>query len=100
MRTVDPYDLAQTELAVSEELNYDGPSVIISRRPCVLLKSVKTKPALRVDPDACRSCRRCMKLGCPAISFRNGKAVIDQGLCTGCGLCASLCPFGAIKEGN
>ncbi|MBP5270388.1 MAG: indolepyruvate ferredoxin oxidoreductase subunit alpha, partial [Clostridia bacterium] len=100
VRTVDPYDLAGTELAVSEELNYDGPSVIISRRPCVLLKSVKTKPPLGVDPETCRSCRRCMKLGCPAISFRNGKAVIDQGLCTGCGLCASLCPFGAIKEGN
>ncbi len=100
VRVVDPYDLKQTEAAVIEELAYDGPSVIISRRPCVLLKYVKTHPPFSVDPDACRGCRRCMKLGCPAISFRDGKAVADGGLCTGCGLCASLCPFSAIKGGE
>ena len=96
VRVVDPYDLKACEEAVLEELAVPEPSVIISRRPCVLLKYVKAKPALRVDSDACRGCKRCMKLGCPAISFRNGKARIDATLCVGCGVCEQLCAFGAI----
>jgi indolepyruvate ferredoxin oxidoreductase alpha subunit len=72
--------------------------VIISRRPCVLLKSVKTLPALKVDTDKCKSCKRCMSLGCPAISMKNGKAVIDTTLCVGCGVCKQLCAFDAITE--
>ena len=106
VRVVDPYDLKECEKAVREELAADGPSVIISRRPCMLLKYVKPKPALRVDSDACRSCRSCMKLGCPSLSMKDGKAVIDVTQCVGCGVCGQLCPFGAIgdagsaKEGN
>ena len=96
VRVVDPYDLHACETAVKEELTYDCPSVIISRRPCVLLKYVKTAPPLKIDRDACRSCRRCMKLGCPSISIKEGKARIDGTLCTGCGVCTQLCPFGAI----
>ena len=96
VRVVDPYDLNACEAAVKEELTYDCPSVIISRRPCVLLKYVKTAPPLKIDRDACRSCRRCMKLGCPSISIKEGKARIDGTLCTGCGVCTQLCPFGAI----
>ena len=96
VRVVDPYDLHACEAAVKEELKYDCPSVIISRRPCVLLKYVKTAPPLKIDRDACRSCRRCMKLGCPSISIKEGKARIDGTLCTGCGVCTQLCPFGAI----
>lgn len=100
VRVIDPYDLAQCEAAVKEELAADAPSVIISRRPCVLLKSVKTAPALHVSADKCRSCKRCMTLGCPAISFKGGKAQIDATLCVGCEVCQQLCPFGAIeKEG-
>ena len=96
VRVVDPYDLKQTEKVIMEEIAADEPSVIISRRPCALLKYVKAKPALAIDPDKCRTCKACMKLGCPAISIKNGKAVIDATLCVGCGICNQLCAFGAI----
>lgn len=97
VRVVDPYDLAACDAAVKEELAAAEPSVIISRRPCVLLKSVKPQPPLAIDPDKCRSCKKCMGLGCPAISMKEGKAHIDTTLCVGCGVCAGLCPFGAIE---
>jgi indolepyruvate ferredoxin oxidoreductase alpha subunit len=98
VRVVDPYDLAACDRAVKEELAADEASVIISRRPCVLLKYVKTAPPLAVCADKCRGCRRCMGLGCPALSFRDGRAVIDATLCTGCGVCSQLCAFGAIQK--
>ncbi|MBP3388398.1 MAG: indolepyruvate ferredoxin oxidoreductase subunit alpha [Clostridia bacterium] len=96
VRVVDPYDLAACEAAVKEELAAEEPSVIISRRPCVLLKSVKPQPSLKVEADKCKSCKRCMKLGCPAISLKDGKARIDNTLCVGCGVCKQLCAFDAI----
>lgn len=98
VRVVDPYDLKECEKAVKEELSAPEPSVIISRRPCMLLKYVKANPPLTVNADACRSCRSCMRLGCPAISMKNGKAVIDATQCVGCGVCRQLCPFGAITD--
>ncbi len=96
VRVVDPYDLKACETAVKEELEACEPSVIISRRPCVLLKYVKTQPSLNVDNDKCKSCKRCMGLGCPAISMKDGKAKIDNTLCVGCGVCKQLCAFDAI----
>ena len=96
VRVVDPYDLKATEEAIKEELGVAEPSVIISRRPCVLLKSVKALPALKVEKDKCKSCKRCMGLGCPAISFKDGKAKIDATLCVGCSVCKQLCAFDAI----
>ncbi len=96
VRVVDPYDLKACETAVKEELAVQEPSVIISRRPCVLLKSVKTAPSLNVVSDKCKSCKRCMGLGCPAISLKDGKAKIDNTLCVGCGVCKQLCAFDAI----
>ncbi len=96
VRVVDPYDLKACELAVKEELAVEEPSVIISRRPCVLLKSVKILPSLNVEADKCKSCKRCMGLGCPAISMKDGKAQIDNTLCVGCGVCKQLCAFDAI----
>ncbi len=98
VRVVDPYNLEECEQALKEELAADEPSVIISRRPCVLLKSVKAKPPVKVDADKCKGCKKCMKMGCPAIHMENGKAAIDNTLCVGCGVCMQLCAFGAITE--
>lgn len=98
VRVVDPYDLAECEKAVLEELEINAPSVIISRRPCALLKYVKAKPSLKISTDKCRSCRACMKIGCPAISFKGNKACIDSTLCVGCGVCKQLCKFDAITN--
>lgn len=96
VRVVDPYDLAACEAAIKEETEANEPSVIISRRPCALLKYVKHKAPLNVDPAACKGCKMCMKIGCPAISMESGKAKIDATLCTGCGVCSQLCKFGAL----
>ncbi|MBQ4616857.1 MAG: indolepyruvate ferredoxin oxidoreductase subunit alpha [Clostridia bacterium] len=98
VRVVDPYDLAACEAAVKEELAANEPSVIISRRPCVLLKSVKANPPLSINADRCKSCKRCMKLGCPAISMKDGKACVDPTLCVGCNVCTQLCAFDAFES--
>lgn len=98
VRVVDPYDLKACDTVLKEELAAEEPSVIISRRPCVLLKYVKHNAPLHVDADKCRSCKRCMGLGCPAISMKDGKARIDATLCVGCNVCSQLCAFGAIGE--
>ena len=100
VRVVDPYDLKTTEAVIMEEIEADEPSVIISRRPCALLKYVKAKPSLTVDNDKCRSCKACMKIGCPAISMKGGKAKIDETLCVGCEVCKQLCHFDAITGGE
>ena len=97
VRVVDPYNLAECDAAIKEELAADEPSVIISRRPCALLKYVKHNAPLKVDSDKCKSCKMCMKIGCPAISMVDGKAKIDNTLCTGCGVCSQLCKFDALK---
>ncbi len=96
VRVVDPYDLAACDTAIKEELAAKEASVIISRRPCALLKYVKHNPPLVVNTDKCIGCKSCMRLGCPAISIKNGKAVIDNTLCVGCGVCSQLCRFGAL----
>ncbi|MBR5543266.1 MAG: indolepyruvate ferredoxin oxidoreductase subunit alpha [Oscillospiraceae bacterium] len=93
---VDPYNLAECETVIREELEADEPSVIISRRPCALLKYVKHRKPLVVKTDKCKSCKMCMKIGCPAISMEGGKAKIDATLCTGCGVCEQLCKFDAL----
>ncbi len=99
---VDPYDLKTCEEVILRELDAEAPSVIISRRPCVLLKYVKPQPPITVVNDKCKGCRNCMKLGCPAISFRDKKAIIDETLCVGCGVCEQMCKFDAfaVKEGK
>ena len=97
VRVVDPYNLAETEAAIKEELAAPEASVIISRRPCALLKYVKHNKPVRVESDKCRSCKMCMKIGCPAIFMKDGKATIDNTLCTGCGVCQQLCKFDAIQ---
>ncbi len=98
VRVVDPYNLQQCSDAVTEELAAEEPSVIISRRPCALLKYVKHPGPISVNTDKCVGCKSCMYVGCPAISIKNGKAEIDQTQCVGCGICAQLCRPGAIKS--
>ena len=97
VRVVDPYDLAQCDAAIKEETAVDEPSVIISRRPCALLKYVKHKKPIIADPNKCVGCKACMKIGCPAISIVDKKAKIDNTLCTGCGVCAQLCKLDALN---
>ena len=97
VRVVDPYDLKQCDTVLKEELAANEPSVIISRRPCALLKYVKHNKPLEVDPEKCKSCKMCMKIGCPAISMVDGVAKVDNTLCTGCGVCAQLCKFDALQ---
>lgn len=96
VRVTDPYALAETERVILEELAADEPSVIISRRPCVLLKYVAHQPALHVDGEKCKACKACLRIGCPAISMKDGGCVIDRTQCTGCGICQELCKFDAI----
>ena len=93
---VDPYDLRECDRVIKEELGAREPSVIIARRPCALLKTVKKNPPLVVDTDKCIGCKACMRIGCPAISMKDGKAHIDHTQCTGCRVCAGLCPKDAF----
>ncbi|MEA4895829.1 MAG: indolepyruvate ferredoxin oxidoreductase subunit alpha [Oscillospiraceae bacterium] len=98
VRVVDPYALDELKAALAEELGAAEPSVIIARRPCILLPEVKTSPALYIDYEACKGCRQCMTIGCPSISFADKKASIDPTLCVGCELCTQMCKFGAIVK--
>ncbi len=97
IRIVDPNETVELEKILKEELAYDGVSVIITRRPCVLLKEVKKDHVCVIDSGKCKNCRACMRLGCPAISLGKGEMpAIDNTLCTGCELCKKLCKFDAI----
>ncbi len=96
VKVVDPYDMETCQTVIKEELAAKEPSVIISRRPCALLKYVKHPGPICSDPEKCKGCKACMNIGCPAISMMDGKAVIDETLCVGCGVCEQLCKFGAL----
>ena len=98
VRVIDPNDLETAKQVVNEELEAAEPSLIISRRPCALLKYVKHNPPLRVNAETCIGCRACMQIGCPAISMKEGKARIDFTQCVGCNVCTQLCRFGAIEK--
>ena len=93
----DPFDVKGFEKVVKEEVEREEPSVIIAQRPCALLKGVKYIGHCKIT-DKCKNCKMCMKLGCPAISIKENKVVIDQTQCNGCGLCVNVCPFGAIEK--
>ena len=95
VRTVDPYDLPALEGALKAALSEEEVSVVIAKRPCVLLAKRLYK-GFSVN-DKCKNCRACMKLGCPAIVKGEKGVSIDVSLCTECGLCRSVCKFGAIE---
>lgn len=97
VKVVDPYDMETCKAVITEELSAEEPSVIISRRPCALLKYVKHPGPICSDSEKCRGCKACMNIGCPAISMENGKAKIDNTLCVGCGVCKQLCKFDALR---
>ena len=97
VRVVDPFDVENTRKVIAEELEKDTPSLVISRRPCALLKKVKHNKPLVIG-DTCVGCKSCLNVGCPAISVKNKKAVIDTNQCVGCGVCKAACHTGAIRE--
>lgn len=96
VRVVDPYDLKAVEEAVTEELAAKEPSIIISRRPCVMIKGTVHKPPISVDESKCVGCKQCMSIGCPAIAVKDKKAHIEPTLCIGCKVCSQMCKFEAI----
>ncbi|MCB6413559.1 indolepyruvate ferredoxin oxidoreductase subunit alpha [Dorea acetigenes] len=100
---VNAFDIAELEKVVKEEVAKDEVSVIITKTPCVLLSKAK-KPLYIAHEDKCKKCGMCMKPGCPAMTKNtDGTIHIDDTMCTGCGLCETLCKFGAIelaKEGD
>ncbi|MHB1457906.1 MAG: thiamine pyrophosphate-dependent enzyme, partial [Armatimonadota bacterium] len=106
VRTIDCYDMEEVESVLREELDSSEPSVIVARRPCVIGARLKTKRQFSIDFDACRGCRACLRLGCPALELGEAhpdkpklrKVKINPVLCVGCGMCAQVCEFGAIKE--
>ena len=100
--TVDPQDLTAMKNTVDTAvaaLNEGKHPAIVTRRPCLLIKRVKHEKALcKVNPDKCRSCKSCLKVGCAAVSLKDGKAFIDATQCVGCTVCAQACPFDAIEK--
>ena len=95
----DPQDLAAMQQAVDGALASQVPAAIIARRPCLLLKHVRHGNGLcEVDGEKCVGCKKCLKVGCPAVSMRDGRACIDATQCVGCTVCAQVCPMGAISR--
>lgn len=95
VETVNPLHLQEAIDCVKRVAVQDGVKAIIFKSPCaVLIKS--GKPA-QIEESKCIQCKKCIRtLGCPAIMLQDGKVQIEQALCTGCGLCAQVCPTAAI----
>jgi indolepyruvate ferredoxin oxidoreductase alpha subunit len=95
---VDPFNIKEFENVVKRETEADEPSVIISQRPCALLKNVKYEGCQKINQDNCKKCRACMKIGCPAIVDKGDHLQINPALCIGCKLCTKVCSFNAIER--
>ncbi|WP_298038040.1 indolepyruvate ferredoxin oxidoreductase subunit alpha [uncultured Desulfuromonas sp.] len=103
LQVVDPYDLPATREALEGAMGRDEPSVVITRRICMLERrgGAERRPPLIVDPEKCTGCKACLKIGCPAIEWTSeeggkGKAVVNKLLCVGCGVCEQVCTFDAF----
>ncbi|HEY9054918.1 MAG TPA: thiamine pyrophosphate-dependent enzyme, partial [Rectinemataceae bacterium] len=95
---IDPLDIKATEFAFKAASESESPAAIVAQSPCALVKKLSPhRPPYSVDPEKCKSCKRCLKVGCPAISF-DSVSRIDPDLCVGCSVCAQVCPFGAISK--
>ena len=96
---VDPQDLTAMQKAVDDALASEAPAAIITRRPCLLIKRQKHDMGqCVVDTEKCIGCKKCLKVGCPAVMVRNGKSYIDPTECVGCTVCAQVCPVHAISR--
>lgn len=98
VRVEDPFDLKSFEAAVREEVAADEPSVIISRRPCALLKGVEYDGVMKINDDKCTKCKVCLSVACPSIVFKGDRMEINEALCVGCNMCVKVCKFGAIEK--
>ncbi|MDL2258181.1 indolepyruvate ferredoxin oxidoreductase subunit alpha [Eubacteriales bacterium OttesenSCG-928-K08] len=102
IRVVDPLDLDAMQKAMDDGIATEGPFVIITKRPCILIKEVARQNSgkhCKIDPEKCKSCKMCMKITCPSLAFVGGKATVaDPANCTACGLCMQMCKFGAIEK--
>lgn len=108
VQTINPLDLKEVDKALDDAFAFDGPSVLITRWPCVLKKfsdadlkefNLEKKRCVVVE-EKCKGCKICTKTGCPAISFNKDtkKAKIDEHMCVGCEVCLQACPFDAIER--
>ncbi len=100
VRVVDPYDLGECRAVLEEEMNRDAPSVVISRRACVLRDKAARRAAYAVIREACNDCGLCLGIACPALVKRGDEIMILPDTCTGCGVCAQVCRHEAIKPGQ
>ena len=98
VKVIDPFNIEESISVIKEEVETMEPSLIIARRPCALLKTVKYTGKVYVDREKCIKCKACMSIGCPAISFKNNQIEIDESLCNGCGLCINVCKFNALVK--
>jgi len=100
VKTVDPYDIDRFRQVMEEALEFDGPAVVVASRACVLIPDErrKLKPKVTLNEEACNACGACFRIGCPALSMdsETGKCRVNLALCTGCGLCTTSCPTGAL----
>ena len=103
VQTVDPIDVEKTKSVISQAMDYKGPSVVIAKRPCVLVDRNQFPGPMRIDWESCKECKICLRIGCPAISVNDNKICIDATMCFGCGLCQQICPhesIGPLKPTN
>ena len=96
---VDPQDLTAMQKAIDDAVAATEPTAIITRRPCLLIKRIPHEAAkCVVDTEKCIGCKKCLKVGCPAVMLENGKSKIDFTQCVGCTVCAQVCPVHAIQK--
>ncbi|MBQ3235257.1 MAG: indolepyruvate ferredoxin oxidoreductase subunit alpha [Clostridia bacterium] len=93
---IDAFDVETLEKEIKASVVGDELTVIIAKAPCALLKGQKFPNRCEIDQSTCKKCKMCLKIGCPAISMRDGVISIDETMCNGCGLCKNYCKFGAI----
>ena len=100
VKEINAFDVESLEKEIKNSVNGNVLTVIIAKAPCALLKGQKFLTYNAINEEKCKKCGLCLKIGCPAISKRDGKMVIDDTMCNGCGLCLNYCKFGAIEVLN